>query len=714
MFDGNWFCIGYNRNSKTYVVQGKHLLFKAFEMQDGEKTKEQLIEESMLLRHRITELEKAESERRWAEDVLQKRTLELGERVKELDCLYGLSSLIETSGDSLEAFMQGVAELLPPAWQHPHLACARITLDRQTFSTANYKQTRWQLQRPIKVHNAQVGYLEVFYLESPLECGEETFLPQEGKLLDVVAERLGRAIERIQTRQTLRESEERFRKLFERHSAVMLVVDPDMGNIVDANEAAASFYGWSIEQLKQMHIQQINILSPEAIKNAMETARSSKGMRFEFRHRRADGSTRDVELFSNKIEIKGKALLYSIIHDITVRKQMEEEKVKLEAQNLQLQKAESLGRMAGAIAHHFNSLLGAVMGRLELALGDLHQPTRIRKHLTEALKASQRATDISCLMLTYLGQTVQRKEPCDVVESLREALLLAGPSLPQRVRVNMEFPPEAVMVQGDKAHIEQALTNLIVNAAEAIGDGDGRITVAIQVMTAEKLREFRLFPSGWEPVENSYVSVSISDTGFGIDPATMERIFDPFFSTKFTGRGLGLPVVLGIVRAHGGALAVESKSGEGSIFRVFFPLMAQQTMQPGQEPTVDFEPFKERRLVLVVEDEPVVRDMAEFILKEFGYEVIVAGDGLEALEKFRERQDEVHLVLLDQSIPGMNGWETLAALRALRSDLRAILASGYDEEQVIRGDHPEQPQAFLHKPYDLKDLEAALSAALKG
>ena len=238
--------------------------------------------------------------------------------------------------------------------------------------------------------------------------------------------------------------------------------------------------------------------------------------------------------------------------------------------------------------------------------------------------------------------------------------------------------------------------------------------MAIQVMTAEKLREFRLFPSGWEPVENSYVSVSISDTGSGIDPATMERIFDPFFSTKFTGRGLGLPVVLGIVRAHGGALAVESKSGEGSIFRVFFPLMAQQTMQPGQEPTVDFEPFKERRLVLVVEDEPVVRDMAEFILKEFGYEVIVAGDGLEALEKFRERQDEVHLVLLDQSIPGMNGWETLAALRALRSDLRAILASGYDEEQVMRGDHPEQPQAFLHKPYDLKDLEAALSAALKG
>jgi PAS domain S-box-containing protein len=399
--------------------------------------------------------------------------------------------------------------------------------------------------------------------------------------------------------------------------------------------------------------------------------------------------------------------------DITEREQVEEERLQLEQRLHQAQKAESLGRMAGAIAHHFNSLLGAVMGRLELALDDLHQAPRPRKHLTEAMKASQQAAGISRLMLTYLGHTVQRKEPCNVVEAVREALLLLGPSLPQRVHVNAKLPPEAIIIQGDKAHIEQALTNLILNAGEAVGDGDGEITVTVHVMTAEKLREFRLFPSGWEPTENSYVSISISDTGSGFDPATMERIFDPFFTTKFTGRGLGLAVVLGIVRAHEGALAVESQSGLGSIFRAFFPLPAQQTLHPGQKPTVDFEPFKEGGLVLVVEDEPVVRDMAEAMLKEFGYEVIVAGDGLEALEKFREHQDEVRLVLLDQSMPGMNGWETLAALRALRSDLPAILASGYDEAQAMQGDHREQPQVFLQKPYRMKDLEAALGTALK-
>jgi len=174
-----------------------------------------------------------------------------------------------------------------------------------------------------------------------------------------------------------------------------------------------------------------------------------------------------------------------------------------------------------------------------------------------------------------------------------------------------------------------------------------------------------------------------------------------------------LAVVLGIVRAHGGALAVESQPGVGSVFRVFLPLLARQTSRPDQEPTVGCEAFRDGGLVLVVDDEPVVRTMSEEMLKSFGYEVIAARDGLEALEKFRERRNEIRLVLLDQSLPGMSGWETLAALRALRSDLRVVLTSGYDEAHVMRGDHPEQPQVFLRKPYYMKDLEAALDAAQK-
>jgi len=387
------------------------------------------------------------------------------------------------------------------------------------------------------------------------------------------------------------------------------------------------------------------------------------------------------------------------------------ESKKLESLLIQRQKMEAIGTLAGGIAHHFNNLLSVVIGRLYLALGDLHQTPRSRKHLTEALKASERAAEISGLMLTYLGQTVQMKEFCDVEETVQEALLLVGSSLPENVQVNVELPPGAVMVRGDKAHIQHALTNVILNAGEAIGDAGGRITVAVRAVRAEKLREFRLFPTGWEPREDEYLSISICDTGCGFDPSMLERIFDPFFSTKFTGRGLGLAVVLGIVRAHGGALAVESQCGLGSTFRVFFPLPAAELRQPVQGPMDDSEPFEGSGLVLVAENEPVMRDMIEAMLQEFGYEVIVTGDGFDALEKFRERRDDICLVLLDQGIPGMNGLKTLAAMRVLRPDLPVILASGYDEAQVMRGDYPEKPNIFLQKPYHMKELKAALRAA---
>ena len=438
--------------------------------------------------------------------------------------------------------------------------------------------------------------------------------------------------------------------------------------------------------------------------------------RYERRYRHKDGRTVWVMLSVTPLvddengSFKGS---FSMVTDITEYKQAEEKRLQLEQQLYQAQKAESLGRMAGAIAHHFNSLLGAVMGRLELALGDLDHAPESHKHLTEAMKAARRAADISRMMLTYLGHTVDRKEPCNVVQAVREALLLLSASLPQKVQLKAELPPVVIMIQADKDHIEQALTNLSLNAAEAIGDDEGQITVAIEVVTAEKLREFRLFPAGWEPTVEGYASIAIADTGSGLDPDTMERIFDPFFSTKFAGRGLGLAVVLGIVRAHGGALAVESRPGLGSIFRVFLPLSTQQSPHPAQEPTVDLEPFGHGGLVLVVEDDPVLRDMAEAMLEGFGYEVMVAGDGPGALERFRERQHEVRLVLLDQNMPGMNGWETLAALRALRSDLPAILTSGYDEAEMMRGDRPEQPQVFVRKPYYMKDLETALAVALK-
>jgi len=400
--------------------------------------------------------------------------------------------------------------------------------------------------------------------------------------------------------------------------------------------------------------------------------------------------------------------------DLTERKRAERERIQLEQQMQQAQKAESLNRMAGAIAHHFNNMLAATMGNLELALDDLPREAKPRKFIAEALKASSRAAEVSRFMLTYLGQTTGKKELLDLTEAGRETLTLLDASIPKNVHLKTELPPKGPVIRADGAHVKQILANLLSNAVDAIGEGEGFITLAIREIGATEIREPRLLPMGWKPQAKSYALLTVSDTGCGLDAATMGKIFDPFFSTKFTGRGMGLPTVLGLVRAHEGAITVDSRHGCGAIFQVFFPLREQQALVSSREDFSVPGSLEGCELVLVVDDESMVRNMAGTMLeKRLGYEVITACDGFEALDIFRSRKDEIDLVLLDLSMPGMNGWETLAGLRVLRPDIPVILTSGYDEAQAMRGEHPEQPQVFLHKPYGASDLRAAIAKTLR-
>ncbi len=408
-------------------------------------------------------------------------------------------------------------------------------------------------------------------------------------------------------------------------------------------------------------------------------------------------------------DLEGEVLgLVGTLTDITERKRAEEEKARLEQRLQQAQKAESLGRMAGGIAHQFNNILSAVMGNLELALLDMSKPSAPAK-VSEALKASLRAADISRFMLTYIGQTATRKEPHDLVEATKEALFLVSASLPNNVHLRTEFPPRGAIVNTDGVQIKQILTNLTENAVEALGGQDGEVMVAVDIMTVDRLRGLRLFPLDWEPKSESYAVLSVSDTGCGMPETDLVKIFDPFYSTKFPGRGLGLPVVLGLMRAHDGAIEVSLEAGRGAIFRLFFPLQAEEPFLPVEDDAPVWEPTESRGLVLVIDDDPMVREMAAAMLMILGYEAAPAADGVEALEIFRSRREEFRLAILDLTMPGMNGWETLRELRALRPDFPVILSSGYDEAQTMESVHLDRPEYFLHKPYLLRDLEEALS-----
>ena len=586
----------------------------------------------------------------------------------------------------------------PVAKRYTPASLAEHQIRREKRRRGEYVPSEYEIN--IVRKDGEVRHLQVFRKEI-LWDGEMQF---QVIYQDITASK--------QAEEALRQSEEAFRSLFDDHAAVKVVIDPDTGAILTANHAAVAFYGWSRETLAQMNVQQINTLPLGEVKEAMRDARDRKRTHFEFQHRLADGSVRDVEVFSSGVTIHGHGYLHSIIHDITDRKQAEAEKAKLEAQYRQLQKTESLGRMAGAIAHNFNNLLGAVLGNLELAMLDLPRGSDVGGKLTGAIKAARKASEVSGLMLTYLGQTPGRHEPLDLSEACRRSLPMLRAAMPKEVDLEVDLPSPGPTIKANAHQLQQVLTNLATNAWESFGEGRGAIHLTVKTVSPADIPATRRYPLDWQPQDNLYACLEVTDAGCGIEEKDIERLFDPFFTSKFTGRGLGLSVVLGIVRAHYGAVTVESEADRGSVLRVFLPVSAEAVPRP-PEKAAQAPEIEEGGTVLLVEDEQMVRDMAKAMLTHLGFAVLEAKDGIEAVEVFRQHKDAISCVLCDLTMPRMDGWETLAALRKLAPGIPVILTSGYDQAQVMAGDHPEWPQAFLGKPYRLTGLCDAIRQTLE-
>lgn len=277
---------------------------------------------------------------------------------------------------------------------------------------------------------------------------------------------------------------------------------------------------------------------------------------------------------------QGKAVgVLGITRDISDRKQFEKERMRLEKQMQRIRKAESLSRMAGAIAHKFNNQLMAVMGNLELALNNIPKDWLWRKNVADAMQAANSAAEIGSLMLGYLGQLPAKREPLDISQTCLKALPALSASMPESIQLITDLPSFGPIVDADVSQFRQILANLVINAWEAIGEEHGRIEVRISVVDTSDICCTSIFPADWEPKKKSYACLEVSDTGCGMDSETENNLFDPFFSTKFTGRGLGLAFVLGVLRVHDGALTVKSEPGRGSVFRVFFPILSLKTSE---------------------------------------------------------------------------------------------------------------------------------------
>ncbi len=434
--------------------------------------------------------------------------------------------------------------------------------------------------------------------------------------------------------------------------------------------------------------------------------RGEKDFDTEFRVIWPDGSTHYVRAMAiAQGDASGQATqMLGTNWDITAQKQSEQEKKKLEAQNWQLQKSESLGRMAAAIAHHFNNQLQAVMMNLRLAIDDLSPHLGSVENLTEAMQSVRNAAEVSTLMLTYLGQTVAKRELLDLSEICQSYLPALCAVMPPRVVLEPNLPSSSRIIKANANQIQQILTNLITNASEAMGERQGIICLTVKTVRAADIPRVHRFPIDCQTQRTDYVCLEVADAGCGIADKDIEKVFDPFFSSKFTGRGMGLAVVLGIVRAHDGIVTVQSQAGNGCVFRIFFPVSAEALPKKPIH-VVQAPRMAEGGTVLVVDDTLILRKAVTLALKRFGFAVYEAKDGVEAVEVFQQHRDEIGCVLCDLSMPRMNGWETLSALRKLAPGLPVILCSGYTEAQVMAGDHSEQPQAFLSKPFESEALK---------
>jgi PAS domain S-box-containing protein len=531
--------------------------------------------------------------------------------------------------------------------------------------------------------------------------------------------------DRKQISEALQESEANLKLLLNTVPIPVFYKDIE-GRYIGFNKAFETFLGKSKEQLvgkslfdisppelaKVYHAQDVELFEKPGIQVYESQVRDSNNVLHNVIFHKAS-------LINTQGSING---LIGAIIDITERKQVEAEKAELEVQNRQLQKAESLGRMAGAIAHHFNNQLYAVMGNLEMAMDDLPRGADISETLAEANKAAHKAAEVSRLMLTYLGQTPGKHEPIDLSEAYRKSLTLLLAAAPKGMILNADFPSSGPIINADAGQMQQILTNLITNAWESISGNQETIALTVKMVSHADIPTSKRFPIDWQPQKIAYACLEVSDTGCGITNKDIEKLFDPFFTTKFTGRGLGLPVVMGIVKAHDGGITVKSEPGQGSVFQVFLPVSTEElpiqhdlpvmseALRTGK--TEKISKIEGGGTVLLIEDEEQVCSMAKIMLTRLGYTVLEAKDGIEAVEIFQLHQDEIRCVLSDLTMPRMDGWETLSALRKLSPDIPVILSSGYDEAQVMAGEHTEQPNAFLGKPYQLKGLRETISRVL--
>lgn len=555
----------------------------------------------------------------------------------------------------------------------------------------------------------------------------ETQGQMEQRIQDRTVELRAEVAERKRIEEELRISEERYRCASELASDYMIEARFSVDHVLRIEWMTGAFSrisGYGEEEAMKLDWI-VALMHPDDLESVALSLRSvldGNEEEIEFRIITREGEHRWVRTRTAAIrdEATGELIIYSAGHDVTDERAAADQHSKLLDRVREAQKLESLGALAGGVAHDFNNLLSVILGNASILASEIPKDSPLHSRAQRIQISSRMAAELTNQMLTYAGSAPRMTGMIDLTRLVEEMATLLDSG---DVRIATELEDGLPQISGGAAQIRQVVLNLVTNASEALVDGGGEVRLCTGVMhaDAEYLSDVR---ASENLKEGEFVYLEVSDTGAGMDAETLARLFDPFFSTKLSGRGLGLAVVQGIVRSHAGGIKVESREGEGTTFRVLFPVGPNDSAEAadsmaGSEPKSLLGPMTGGAIlesglaaptttpggtILVIDDEEPVRELAEIILGAAGFHVLLAESGEEGLELYAKNVEQIALVLLDLTMPGTSGEEVLSELRKCTRNVPVLIASGYTHEIAAKRTGPRERTDFIQKPYEPEDL----------
>lgn len=651
------------------------------------------VTEVVLVHEDVSDRRRAEDRLRYQLDLMDAITSNAGDALFQMD-RHGCVTFLNPAAERLVGWTR--EEILG---RPLHATVHYLRPDGRPLSTADCP-LGVVLRRGKTVHSHQDVFVRKDGTMVPVVCSNAPII-RDGKVTSAVLVVVDDTV-----RRQAEEAMARLAAIVESSDDAIVAKRVD-GTIVTWNAAAERIFGYAADEVIGKSV--LTIVPPELHDEERELlARVAGGERLaqmETVRLARDGRTVDVALSIFPVRTDtGVTTTATVMRDITERRRSEEAL-------RHTQKLESIGVLAGGIAHDFNNLLTGILGNASLALRAMQPGDVSAELLQDVIRASERAADLTNQLLAYAGKGRFFVEPLDLSQLIHGITSLIRSSISKKVDLRVEGEGAIPWVTADASQLQQLVMNLVINGAEAVGDEPGHVTVRIRGRALSANEARTEFP-GFEVLAGSYVEVAVRDSGSGMEADTLARIFDPFFTTKFMGRGLGLAAALGIVRGHRGAIAVRSAPGQGTTFTVVVPATETAPPESASASPSDAPQARSGGLVLVADDEELVRRIAYAALTSVGFEVLLAGDGEEAVRVFTAHRERLRLMIVDLTMPLLSGSEVVARVRPLRPDVPILMSSGYGESEVL-DQLTGAGLTFLQKPYTAEALVAAAEQALR-